>query len=366
MGIIKEKQREYSITFLLTKSVYYIGLGILGIGISELLFISVIARNQFFKTEVFAKIEGIMFFGYFALVLLLTFLVPFLASRKLKKNGQAIMDIIEKIENQDLDFHINYGNIKEINLILDSMNHMRDALKESLENQWRMEQNRVEQISALAHDFKTPMTVLKGNMELMEAANIDDSICREYINDAKCSVDTMERYLNQLLEMARAEKGYVMNNSRYELVSLIKEIAFPLIRIAKEKNIKIDFNFEEVDKEIFVFVDKLLFERMINNIISNALDFTESEGSIIIEVYESDNNAIITITDSGCGFNESTLKHGLEQFYMGDSSRGRKNHYGLGLFIASSIAKQHNGSMKLSNDEIKGGAKITISIPIIK
>ena len=87
---------------------------------------------------------------------------------------------------------------------------------------------------------------------------------------------------------------------------------------------------------------------------------------MLIQVDKNEDNAVVCITDSGSGFSDSVLSHGTEQFFMGDTSRNRKNHYGLGLFISDCIIKQHNGTMKLSNDRITKGAKITINIPLIK
>jgi signal transduction histidine kinase len=254
------------------------------------------------------------------------------------------------------------SGIKEIDQVLSSMDDMRIALKQSLEKQWRMEQNRKEQISALAHDFKTPLTILKGNLDLLLAAE-RDNLCNEYLKDAKGSLEQMEIFLNQLLEMTRAERGYSMHAEKEELGKLIAEAVAPLVRIADQKEITILMEHEE--KETFVLADKLLIERAIHNLITNALDFTPPHGIIRVILKAEEENALIIVTDSGIGFSKNTLKHGTEQFYMEDTSRNRKNHYGLGLYIVDSIVKQHSGSMKLMNDEETGGAKIIIQLPIL-
>ena len=244
------------------------------------------------------------------------------------------------------------------------MDDMRIALKESLEKQWRLEQNRKKQISAIAHDFKTPLTVLKGNMDLIRTSCGLDEDCKEYVEDAQASIKQMEGYINQLLEVSRAEKGYLLYKQELELNSVIDDVTSLLIRIASEKEVSISI--EKKEKDIFIDADRILIERLINNIISNAIDFTNSKGIIKIGISKTEEDAIISITDSGPGFSLNALNHGAEQFYMDDSSRGRKNHYGLGLFIAESIVNGHNGTMCLSNDEITKGAKVTIKIPLSK
>ena len=363
MGNVKNQRHQTSITVILTKAVYGIGFGILSLTICVLVFLSVIASKHIFTPEVLNIIEAILFFGYFGIVIVLTIAIPFFTAKKLRKNGQAIVNVIEKIKVQDLDFEISHNEIKEINQILDSMNDMRLVLKESLEKQWNLEQKRKNQIYALAHDFKTPMTVLKGNIDLLRDS-VTDEIHIEYVEDAKYSLNQMEKYLNNLLDMARAEKGYIMNAQKLEFCSMVNEIISPLVRIAKEKEVTLSV--ENGQRNMFICADKLLFQRMINNLVSNALDFTKPKGNIKVRVNASEDNAIISITDSGSGFSQNALKHGLEQFYMDDISRGRENHYGMGLFISDSIVKQHNGRMQLANDEAMGGAKIIISIPLIK
>lgn len=365
MGNIKNKKNnQTTITFIVTKAVYIIGFGILGITICILAFLSITADKHLFSPQVFVKIEKAIIIGYFLSIISMTFVIPYLTARKLKKSGEQILKITENIKIQNLDFEIHNTEIKEINIILNSMDDMRIALKESLEKQWRLEQNRKKQISAIAHDFKTPLTVLKGNMDLIRTSCGLDEDCKEYVEDAQASIKQMEGYINQLLEVSRAEKGYLLYKQELELNSVIDDVTSLLIRIASEKEVSISI--EKKEKDIFIDADRILIERLINNIISNAIDFTNSKGIIKIGISKTEEDAIISITDSGPGFSLNALNHGAEQFYMDDSSRGRKNHYGLGLFIAESIVNGHNGTMCLSNDEITKGAKVTIKIPLSK
>lgn len=357
-------KRKKTLTSILVEAVYGIGFSILGLTVCVLIFLSVGEGKKLFTPETYVRAINIIVVGYIFIVIVLTIFFPLLAARKIKKRGQAILVAAEKIKSQDLDFRICPSGVKEIDEILNSMDDMRVALKQSLEKQWRMEQNRKEQIAAVAHDFKTPLTVLKGNLDLLQASEQDEAR-KDYLKDAKGSVEQMEVYLNQLLEMTRAESGnIVMHAVKEELGKLLKEAVLPLVRIADEKEIKILMEFEE--KKIFILVDNVLFERVIHNLITNAIDFTSPYGIIKVALNMTEDCAVISIVDSGIGFSDNTLKHGTEQFYMDDTSRGRKNHYGLGLFIANSIVKQHSGLMKLTNDVETGGAKVIIELPILK
>ncbi len=363
MASINHKlKRKKTLARIVVEAVYCLGFSILGLTAGILVLLYVDADKKLLTPEQYLNVINIIVIGYIIIVIFLTLLIPFLTARKIKKRGQSILNAAERIKSQDLDFEISPSGIKEIDQVLCSMDDMRIALKQSLEKQWRMEHNRKEQISALTHDFKTPLTILKGNLDLLQAAE-KDNLSNEYIKDAKGSLEQMEIFFNQLLEMTRAERGYPMHAVKEKFTKLIAEAVAPLVRIADQKEIKILMDYEEMDT--LVLVDKLLIERVICNLITNSLDFTPPQGVIRVILKTEEDNALIIVTDSGIGFSKNTLIHGMEQFYMEDTSRGRRNHYGLGLYIVDSIVKQHSGIMKLMNDEETGGAKVIIQIPIL-
>jgi Signal transduction histidine kinase len=346
------------------QAVYSIGFGILAITLCIILFLAVVEKQQFFTSDVFVNIELVIVAGFICFVIALTFLIAFLTARKLRRKGQTILEATKRIKTHDLDFDIKSSGVKEIDQVLDGIDDMRQALKDALKSQWRLEQNRKDQISALVHDINTPITVLKGNMELLQSSSNINDASKEYIEDAKFSLKQIELYLNQLVEVTHADKGYAVNKQKINLGEMLDKTVSILIRIADEKEIAI---ITEKRKEgVFVSADLNLLERVLNNLISNALDFTQQKGDVKISLATDKSTAVICVSDSGCGFSQNALKYGKEQFFMEDASRGRKKHYGLGLYIADSIIKQHDGTLQLSNDELMGGAKVIIQIPLLK
>ncbi|KNY26402.1 sensor histidine kinase [Pseudobacteroides cellulosolvens] len=364
MGNLKNR-KKYKATLLsiVMRAVYGIGFGIIALTTCVLIFLYFTAKKGIFSAKVYPNIELAIVIIYLCIVVCFIIFIPLMTVKRIRKRGQSILNVTEKIKEQDLDFNICLSGVKEIDQILESMDDMRIALKKALETQWRLEQNRKDQISALAHDFKTPITVLKGNIDLLQSSKLDDA-CKDYVEDAKISLKQIETYLSQLLEMTRAERGYVLDKQIIDLGEILDNVVSVITRIADEKEISI---ISEKEKEnICLSADRTLLERVFNNLISNSLDFTSQKGVIKIILTTEESNAVISVTDSGCGFSPNAIKHGMEQFYMDDTSRGRKNHYGLGLYIVDSIIKQHDGTIHLANDEITGGAKVTIHIPLMK
>ncbi|KAB1439842.1 ATP-binding protein [Candidatus Galacturonibacter soehngenii] len=128
------------------------------------------------------------------------------------------------------------------------------------------------------------------------------------------------------------------------------------------KHIQLVWN--ECYQSKWIQVDDSLLERAINNVVANAVEHTLQDGVITIEIEEEKGYLIFSICDNGEGFTQEALKHATEQFYMGDRSRNVKSHYGMGLYIADSVAKQHGGYLILENDADSHGAKVIFHIPI--
>ena len=99
------------------------------------------------------------------------------------------------------------------------------------------------------------------------------------------------------------------------------------------------------------------------NVINNALDYSPPGGTIHIIAGNIDNFLQISIADEGNGFTPEALHHAQEQFFMGDHSRNSNLHFGMGLYITSSIIKQHNGQLILKNSDKTNGAQVVIKIP---
>ncbi len=364
MGEVKHKKNyQISLMSIIMKAVYGTGFGILGLTIGMLILLSVISDKHVFSSQTFAWFEAAMVMGYFCAVIFIIIAIPFLTAKKLRKKGQSILSVSEKIKVQDLNFDIHLSGIKEIDIVLDSMNDMRWALKEALETQWRLEQNRKEQIVALAHDFKTPITILKGNLDLLQCRGLDYD-CKDYIEDMKYSLKDIELYLSQILELSKAESGYVINKQKIVLSELLDDIVSGLKRVSEGKEIEILI--EKGKGNIFVSADLNLLRRAFTNLLSNALDYTPQKDTVKIVVTTDNGKAEISITDTGCGFSSTALKHGTEPFYMGDISRGNRAHYGLGLYIVETIIKQHNGIIQLENDQTTGGARVIMQIPLME
>lgn len=281
-------------------------------------------------------------------------------AKKLRLQLVPLFEATSEVAKQNLDFEVGHSNIKEFEDVLISFSHMKESLKASLEQQWKAEQTQKEQIAALAHDLKTPLTVIQGNADLICETELDKEqrLYAEYISS---SSEQMQLYIRTLIDISRAATGYQLYMEDIDLPAYIKQLQEQIDALCQTKKIGLQVQIEHLPAVLSV--DKLLLERAIMNVVNNALDYSPQDSSILISMTGSKGSLQISVTDAGPGFSQEDLLHAEEQFYMADRSRSSNLHFGMGLFITKSIVQQHGGQLILSNSEKTGGAQVTISIP---
>ena len=213
---------------------------------------------------------------------------------------------------------------------------------------------------SLAHDLKTPLTVIQGNADLISETELDEEQClyAEYIIS---SSEQMQLYIRTLIDISRAATGYQLHVEDIDLPAYVEQLQRQIGALCQTKKIGLQMEIEHLPAVLSA--DKLLLERAIMNVVNNALDYSQQDSSISISITGGKGNLQILVTDAGPGFSQEDLLHAEEQFYMADHSRSSNLHFGMGLFITKSIVQQHGGQLILSNSEKTGGAQVTMKIP---
>lgn len=293
-------------------------------------------------------------------ILLSLIVISFIFGKYLGKKIDKLLTVVHKIEQQDLEFEIQKSRLFEVDQALDALDHMRHALRQSLERQWYDDKMRQEQLSALAHDLKTPLTIIRGNTELLfdTSLSAEQRECAEYIENSSLQ---MQEYVQALIAAAKSWDSYKPCMKRVSMDSLLLELKNQIDGLCAVNNISLHWDCGHYSA--YITADHDLLIRMLINVLSNAVEHTPQGGEVIFEIEEHSNELSFLITDTGKGFSDEALKHATEQFFMEDDSRTSKSHYGIGLYVAASIAKKHNGKIILENSAVAGGAKVTIQIP---
>ncbi len=295
------------------------------------------------------------------LIFLDVFMIALRFSRVLKKKLDSLITVTEKIQEQDLNFSVKKGDIKEINSILEAMDKMRRELKASLKKQWEADQGRREQIAALAHDLKTPLTVIRGNAELLYDMDLTEEQAESagFIEESSLQ---MQNYIKMLIELSKDAKLYRLRFQKNSLSAFLQDIGKTARGLCASRDIRFKPDVRSERKEFYGDVN--LLSRALDNIISNAAEHSPSGGTVTMEVFDEKEYLAFSVSDNGKGFSGAALKYAVSQFYMDDASRSSKLHFGIGLYAADTIAKQHGGVLILENREECPGAKVTMKIPL--
>lgn len=308
-------------------------------------------------------------------------------ARRMKKQLEGLCEATEKIAASDLEFESRPSDIQEIGDVMMSLEKMRTALKDSLQQQWESEQQKNRQISALAHDIKTPLTVVRGNVELLGEEELKEED-QECIREILKNVDYMEQYLDSMRQVLRGrEKEEIQEKVKLnKLVRKLQEESevlgaaekIPVIigrknaHKRKDRNVSLLLEDEtENTDEILCCTDEMM--RAWRNILGNALEHTDPVRGIRIEIWTeeiSDNRdsfsryLVAAARDYGSGFSDQALIYGSEPFFSGDDSRHDRKHQGLGLSIADTFMKKQGGFLKYGNSEDGIGAEVSLWIKI--
>ncbi|GEQ23310.1 two-component sensor histidine kinase [Clostridium butyricum] len=212
-----------------------------------------------------------------------------------------------------------------------------------------------EQTGAMAHDIKTPLTIIKGNAELINEGKLSDEEYK-FTQNILTEVENMEGYIKTLIEIMTCDKEVKLKKKTINFHKFICEVINQAESMCVNKKISFETRRGHIPEAIEA--DKYALKRAIGNVISNAVEYTPIDGKIIFSVCEDSEKIVITIENSGREFTKEELTSASQKFYRGDKSRNSKSHYGMGLYISRKMIEKHGGVMVLENSDILGGAKI--------
>lgn len=303
-----------------------------------------------------------------------------LLSRKfanaLRKRLEELNRITGKIAANDLDFAAGGSDIREIDDVMRSMDKLKDALRSSLQEQWLQESRKREEMSAIAHDIKTPLTVIRGNAELLlEVEQTEEQ--RESTAYILSNAQQITGYLNRLREVLQGTQGEEERVclSAEEFVKLLCERAEEL---AAAQQLPVRCEHTEMKGMLVCNPEMLL--RAWGNLLSNALEYTDRAAGIRVCIREQEAGGrdaegetdrrscwIAEVFDYGRGFSAKDLRYADQKFYSGDESRHDRTHQGLGLAIARQFAGSQGGDLGYGNwkeENKQRGAFARLRLPV--
>lgn len=250
--------------------------------------------------------------------------------------------------------------------------HLRKSMEENtalLEKTLRHDQFKTEFFSNISHELKTPLNIIFSNIQLMELvssqSNLDHDSFKssKYLRVMKQNCYRLMRLIDNLIDMTRIDAGYIkVNLENYNIVEIVEEITLSTVGYIENKGKMIEFDTDTEEKIMACDPDKI--ERIMLNLISNAVKFTNPGDSIQVQVFDQNDQVLICVKDTGIGIPEEKQQQIFERFAQVDSSLN-KNHEGsgIGLSLVKSLVEMHGGTISVGS-VVGQGTEFIIRLPV--
>lgn len=277
----------------------------------------------------------------------------------LRRDAALLTAATGAIADRRLDVPLDGGaRVRELGESLAAMEQLRQALARSLSEQWAMEQERTQALAALAHDLKTPLSIVSGSAELLEEDPLSPAQ-RERVDAILRSAGRIGDYVGQLRVLAAAQAAPEAGRETVELAALAEGWAAAGRDLCAPRGLA--FRLEcSASRPCALFRSEL--DRAVLNLLDNAARFTPAGGAVRLSAYVEEAVLTVAVEDSGPGFSPEALARAGRGFYTGDASRPREGHMGMGLTFARQTARRHGGTLELSNTG--RGARAALTLPL--
>lgn len=277
--------------------------------------------------------------------------------KKLREPITQLQNGVERIQEDNLDFHIEYDGDDELGRLCCSMEKMRRELRQKHKALWESLEQRKLLNASVSHDLRTPITVLKGYLDYLEKNIPQDKLTEDMLFDTVSSmqgaVNRLELYVESVRDIEKIENIEIEKRSE-NVKLLLNELRSNVQQLAGNKEIIIS-NDITVDK---IQIDKGVFFRILENLLQNALRYAEKQVSINLS--HKKDFLILTVKDDGKGFSAADLEKATTVFYSNDKE---KQHFGIGLSVCKILCEKHGGLLYVGNQKEKG-ACVTAKLKI--
>lgn len=297
-------------------------------------------------------------------ILLLSLLSAFICSKVIVSPIKKISVISKKMTALDPTWKCDVDRSDEIGVLSESLNTMasrlqqamqeltdaNERLKQDIERRKELEQQRRNFFIAVSHELKTPLTILKGQIENMILGYGDYADHEKYLPQAFDSAERIEQLVREIIAITKTENTDISGSlCEVSLAETVSETVETIAPLAEEKHISIHNNMQG---DITLTVDRKLWSKALSNVIGNAVRHSPEGAEVFITLGTADDKQALTVTNTGASIPEEDLPHMFTPFYRADKSRNRATGgSGLGLYIVKTILDLHGMTCAVENTQ---------------
>lgn len=305
------------------------------------------------SSESLLNISYIMLVIFFLLSLIILIFFTEMVYIPLRK----ITTATEQYAAGNLHYEFQVESEDEIGYLAASLSYMANEIARSEDNQKKF-------IANVSHDFRSPLTSIKGYLEAMQDGTIPPELYDKYLGILLNETDRLIKLTNSLLTLNNLNmKGVVLEKTTFDINQVIRSTAASFEGTCRRKKIGIDLVL--TGDTLPVLADKGKIEQVLYNLLDNAIKFSHADSTIKIETSEKHGKVFVSVKDHGIGIPKDSLKLIFDRFYKTDLSRGKdKKGTGLGLSITKEIIQAHNENINVISTE-GVGSEFIFSLPVV-
>ncbi|MCR5249881.1 MAG: HAMP domain-containing histidine kinase [Lachnospiraceae bacterium] len=294
-----------------------------------------------------------IFFAAFGLLFLAEVAgISLYLKKHIDKPLRQLMDGMDEVSEGKRDIVIDYDSDREFDEIRDRFNRMARKLKDSEEEKHRIEQGRNQMLLELAHDIKNPLASIKSCVGALQEGLVEE----EKIRDQYRVIDSKAERIRMLTEDLNT--SLKLENDEYRLAAEEADLCETVRQICAEFYEEItdagkEFEIDIPEEPVPAVIDKKLFGRVIQNLLSNANKYNSTGKVISLSLHEDGDQTVIEVADDGEAIAEDFVPRMFDEFARGDTTRKTDGGTGLGLAIARKIVEKHGGVLKYIRAEEK-------------
>ncbi|PKM93191.1 MAG: hypothetical protein CVU84_17025 [Firmicutes bacterium HGW-Firmicutes-1] len=286
----------------------------------------------------------------------LAFLYTLIFSNQTNRTLEALNKTSKEVANGNFASRVDVTYAGQFGELANNMNDMAEELG-------KLEAMRKDFIANISHDIRSPLTSIKGFVQAILDGTIPYENQDKYLNIVLDETERLSYLTNNILLLTKMENQQVLlEKSSFELHQIIRKVLLQFDQhiITKKMEVKLLFH----KKDLVVFADTNQIQRVLYNLIDNAIKFSNLHGKLIIETTVIKDKAEISISDSGQGIPDDSIKYIWDRFHKVDRSRGKdKKGIGIGLSIVKEIIKAHDERIDV-NSQLGKGTKFTFTLPL--
>ncbi|MFT4144839.1 MAG: ATP-binding protein [Mobilitalea sp.] len=283
-------------------------------------------------------------------------------SHSVTKPLKEIAEEMHKLKEEKPEFHFKNYSYDEMNVIANTTLQMSKAVKESMERIEFEKMVRQEFFSNASHELKTPLTSVRGYVELLENDMvIDEKMKKDFLSRIKKETFNMTDLINDILMISRLEtKEAEVILTQVRIYPVINEVCKALEPLAKEYQVKVNMNC----KPITMLANTQQLRELFSNLITNAIKYNKPGGKVDIIITSEAKELVLIVEDTGVGIPEDARQRIFERFYRVDKGRSKKvGGTGLGLSIVKHIVNYYEGTIEVQS-KLQEGTRFTVRLPI--